>query len=68
MQTYEIPDPFMEFVKKRNLKLLGATYDYFAKEWHMKCGCCQEDLYAPTRKSMKKNRLYHTRNICLGGY
>lgn len=68
MQTYEIPDPFMEFVKNRNLKLSGSIYDYFAKEWYMKCGCCKEDLYAPNKKTLTKTRLYHTRNKCMGGY
>jgi len=43
-------------------------YDFFAREWHMQCGCCEEDLYAPNKKTMTKIRLYHTRNECTGGY
>jgi hypothetical protein len=61
----EIPDPFTAFVSKRKRYV---TYNRFAREWHMKCGCCQEDIYAPTRKTLKSTRLFHTRNICLGGY
>jgi hypothetical protein len=68
MQNYEIPDPFMEFVKNRNLKLSGAIYDYFAKEWSYKCSTCLDVLHAPSKKTITKTRLSHTRNICLGGY
>jgi hypothetical protein len=68
MQSYDIPDPFQEFVKQKYLRSTGHQYDFFAKEWHIKCGCCKEDLYAPTKKTMIKTRLYHTRNLCLGGY
>ena len=46
----------------------GMLYDFFAKEWHMNCLCCNEDLYAPNKKVMTKIRLYHTRNECQGGY
>jgi hypothetical protein len=68
MQNYEIPDPFMEFVRNRNLKLSGAIYDYFAKEWSYKCSTCLDVLHAPSKKTITKTRLSHTRNICLGGY
>jgi hypothetical protein len=68
MKTYEIPDPFIEFVNNKNSKLLGTIYDYFAKEWSYKCSTCLEVLYAPSKKTITKSRLYHTRNICLGGY
>jgi hypothetical protein len=68
MKTYEIPDPFVEFVHNKNLKLSGAIHDYFAKEWSYKCSTCLEILYAPSKKTITKTRLYHTRNICLGGY
>jgi hypothetical protein len=68
MQNYDIPDPFMEFVKNRNLKLSGAIYDYFAKEWSYKCSTCLDVLHAPSKKTITKTRLSHTRNICLGGY
>jgi hypothetical protein len=68
MQTYEIPDPFMEFVKNRNLKLSGSIYDYFAKEWSYKCGTCLDVLHDTRKKIITKTRLSHTRNICLGGY
>jgi hypothetical protein len=68
MQNYEIPDPFIEFVRNRNLKLSGAIYDYFAKEWSYKCSTCLDVLHAPSKKTITKTRLSHTRNICLGGY
>ena len=65
---YDIPDPFQTFVAKKYANAKGAVYDFFAKEWHMKCGCCKEELFAPSRKILTKIRLYHTRNECLGGY
>jgi len=68
MKSYDIPDPFQEFVKQKHLNSTGHRYDFFAREWHIQCGCCKEDLYAPTKKTMIKTRLYHTRNLCLGGY
>lgn len=68
MKSYDIPDPFMEFVanKYKNAKIY--VYDFFAREWHFNCNNCDEVLYAPNRKDLNKTRLYHTRNICLGGY
>ena len=68
MISYEIPDPFQTFVSNKYKNYAGALYDFFAKEWQMKCGCCKEDLYAPTKKILTKIRLYHTRNECTGGY
>jgi hypothetical protein len=68
MINMEIPDPFQTFVANKYANYKGAVYDFFAKEWHMKCGCCSEDLFAPTRKILTKVRLYHTRNECCGGY
>ena len=68
MKSYDIPDPFQEFVKQKYLNAKGDKYDFFAKEWSTQCGCCKEELYAPTKKTMIKTRLYHTRNLCLGGY
>jgi hypothetical protein len=68
MTAYEIPDPFEEFVANKYKNYKGAVYDFFAREWHMNCACCQEPLYAPTKKTMTKTRLYHTRNVCTGGY
>ena len=68
MNSYEIPDPFDTFVARKYENFTGMLYDFFAKEWHMKCRCCKEDLYAPNKKTMTKIRLYHTRNECLGGY
>jgi hypothetical protein len=65
---YDIPDPFQTFVAKKYANAKGAVYDFFAKEWHMKCGCCKEELFAPSRKILTKIRLFHTRNECLGGY
>ena len=68
MITYEIPDPFATFVRNRNINCVGSTYDYFAKEWSFKCSTCSEVMFAPSKKTIIKTRLYHTRNICLGGY
>ena len=65
---YDIPDPFQTFVANKYANAKGAVYDFFAREWHMKCGCCKEELFAPSRKILTKIRLYHTRNECLGGY
>jgi hypothetical protein len=68
MRTYDIPDPFETFVSNKYKNYVGALYDFFSREWYMKCGCCKEDLYAPTKKILTKIRLYHTRNECTGGY
>ena len=68
MISLEIPDPFETFVSKKYKDFKGMMYDFFGQEWHMNCGCCNEDLYAPTKKIMTKIRLYHTRNECTGGY
>ncbi|MFZ9740615.1 MAG: hypothetical protein ACO3CQ_01855 [Candidatus Nanopelagicaceae bacterium] len=68
MFNLEIPDPFEAFVSNKYRSYKGAVYNFFSREWHMKCGCCGEDLYAPNKKDLKNTRLYHTRNICLGGY
>jgi hypothetical protein len=68
MNTYEIPDPFTKFVERKYKNFTGMLYDFFSKEWYMKCRCCKEDLYAPNKKTMTKIRLYHTRNECTGGY
>lgn len=68
MINLEIPDPFDTFVSKQYTRFKGASYDFFAREWHLQCACCGTDIYAPNKKSLKKTRLYHTRNICLGGY
>ena len=43
-------------------------YDFFAQEWNGHCACCGQELFAPTKSEFITNRLYHTRNICLGGY
>lgn len=67
-KSYEIPDPFEVFVSKKYKNVKKATYDFFAREWHVKCGCCQEDIYAPNRKDLVRTRINHTRNFCLGGY
>ena len=63
----EIPDPFEVFVSNKHLSAKGYIYDFFAKEWLYKCTCSKQ-LFAPTRKTITKTRLYHTRNECLGGY
>jgi hypothetical protein len=68
LQSLEIPDPFQTFVTKKYANYKGMLYDFFAREWAGKCYCCNLELYAPTKKEYTKNRLYHTRNICTGGY
>ena len=68
MISLEIPDPFMDFVKQRDRNRSSLCYDYFAREWSARCGCCKEELFAPTKKIMTKIRLYHTRNECTGGW
>lgn len=68
MMSYEIPDPFEDFVARKYANYKGMRYDFFAREWSGSCSCCGEELYAPNKKDYIKTRLYHTRNICLGGY
>ncbi len=68
MINMDIPDPFDTFVSKKYRNYVGAMYDFFAREWSMNCGCCNEELFAKTRKMLVKIRLYHTRNECMGGY
>jgi GH18 family chitinase len=68
MISYEIPDPFEEFVINKYKNFKGMTYDFFGREWHGSCLACNDELYAPSKKEYIKNRLYHTRNLCLGGY
>jgi hypothetical protein len=68
MINLEIPDPFMDFVTNKYKNYTGTVYDFFAREWHFTCRTCKEKMYAPTKKTITKTRLYHTRNICLGGY
>jgi hypothetical protein len=68
ISQYEIPDPFEAFVTKKYANYKGMLYDFFAREWHGKCYSCDQELYSPTKKEYTKNRLYHTRNECTGGY
>ena len=68
MISYDIPDPFDTFVANKYKDFKGMMYDFFGQEWSLTCYACDEKLYAPNKKDMIKNRLYHTRNICLGGY
>jgi hypothetical protein len=69
MINLEIPDPFTTFRMKKYAEQKGGyRYDFFSGEWDMNCGCCNELLIAPNKKTMTKIRLYHTRNECLGGY
>lgn len=68
MISYEIPDPFAEFVERKYANYKGMRYDFFGREWSGQCHSCNEELYAPSKKEYIKNRLYHTRNICTGGY
>lgn len=64
----EIPDPFEEFIAKKYANFKWMRYDFFAREWTGQCACCNLALYAPSKKEFIKNRLFHTRNECLGGY
>lgn len=66
--SYNIPDPFEEFIERKYANFKGMVYDFFAREWTGQCNSCKEELYAPTKKEYNKNRLYHSRNICTGGY
>ena len=68
MISYEIPDPFEEFVERKYANHKGMRYDFFGREWSGFCLTCNEELYAPNKKDYIKTRLYHTRNICTGGY
>lgn len=68
MISYDIPDPFIAFVSKQTQFYQGAIYDFFAKEWNYTCSSCNQLFYAPTKKTITKTRLYHTRNECLNGY
>lgn len=68
MISYEIPDPFEKFIERKYANSKAMRYDFFAREWTGYCGCCNKELYAPNKKDFIKNRLYHTRNECLGGY
>ena len=63
-----IPDPFETFVYKIYKNLKGSKYNFFSGEWSHECGACKEALYAPNKKEIVKTRLYHSRNLCLGGY
>jgi hypothetical protein len=65
--SLEIPDPFDTFVSNKYNGYKGLLYDFFAKEWTFTC-VCGEHMFAPTRKTINKTRLYHSRNECLGGY
>ena len=68
MINLEIPDPFDTFVANKYANFKGMLYDFFAREWTGACLSCGVDLYAPSKKEFIKNRLFHTRNECLGGY
>jgi hypothetical protein len=68
MISLEIPDPFEVFVKHKYANFRGMRYDFFAREWTGQCLACGEELYSPSKKEYTKNRLYHSRNICTGGW
>jgi hypothetical protein len=68
LTSLEIPDPFEVFIANKYANFKGMRYDFFGGEWSGFCGACGEELYAPNKKEYIKNRLYHTRNECLGGY
>lgn len=68
MISFEIPDPFDTFVANKYADFKGMMYDFFGREWTGQCLACGEELYAPSKKEYTKNRLYHSRNICGGGY
>jgi hypothetical protein len=66
--TYDIPDPFLEFVEKKYKNFSGMKYHFFDKFWSTKCGACNTELDGPNKKTLVKIRLFHTRNECLNGY
>ena len=68
LTSFEIPDPFQAFVERKYANFKGMRYDFFAREWTGQCLSCGEELYSPSKKEYTKNRLYHTRNVCIGGY
>jgi len=68
LNNLEIPDPFTVFVANKYANFKGMRYDFFGKEWSGTCGCCGEQIYAPNKKDYIRTRLYHTRNLCTGGY
>jgi hypothetical protein len=68
MSTHYLVDSFEYFVEKKYANARGMRYDFFAKEWSGSCFACGEELFAPNKKAYLKNRLYHTRSECLGGY
>lgn len=68
MKRKDLPDDFAEFVTRKYANAKGYVYDFFGQEWHMDCTTCGDTVYAPNKKALIKNRLYHTQNICLGGY
>jgi hypothetical protein len=68
MINLEIPDPFTKFVENKYANFKGMRYDFFGREWSGECLTCGEEFYAPNKKDYTRTRLYHTRNVCTGGY
>ena len=68
LSMYEIPDPFQEFVDRKYRNSSGMKYHFFDKFWSTKCGACDIELDGPSKKTLVKIRLFHTRNECLNGY
>ena len=42
--------------------------DFNAGEWAFVCGACGDELYAPTRRELRRSHWIHTHTTCLGGY
>jgi hypothetical protein len=52
----------------KNKSLKGFIYDYFSKEWYYQCPSCFTDMYAPTKKTIRKTTKHHYKEICGGGW
>ena len=53
------------------LERQGYQYDYEAAEWWYECGCCGEELYAPTLNEIRYTFNQHVHYLfgdCLGGW
>jgi hypothetical protein len=68
MTPNDVLYPFEEFVLNKNKTLKGFIYDYFDREWFYQCPSCSLDMYAPSKKSLKKTTRYHYKEVCGGGW
>jgi hypothetical protein len=68
MTPNDVLYPFEEFVLNKNKTLKGFIYDYFGREWSYQCPSCALDMFAPSKKSIKKTTTYHYKEVCGGGW